>query len=148
MSHRTTSRFWDCYWSLSPKTREVADKSFSLLRENPRHPSLHCKRIGEFWSARIGAGYRALAVPVPEGQNYIRVWIGTHDEYERLIENRYPRAEQGIKEKHPHSCQPDSYPEHYGYDLIIAPFKILEEYQTHVPLSLCLNSTKSVTFFC
>jgi hypothetical protein len=84
--HRTTRRFWDCYWSLSSQAREVADKSFSLLRENPRHPSLHFKKVGRFWSARIGSGHRALAIP--DGQDYIWVWIGTHDEYERLIERR------------------------------------------------------------
>lgn len=86
MIHRTTRRFWDCYWSLSSQAREVADKSFSLLRENPRHPSLHFKKVGRFWSARIGSGHRALAIP--DGQDYIWVWIGTHDEYERLIERR------------------------------------------------------------
>jgi hypothetical protein len=84
--HRTTRRFWDCYWSLSSQVRGVADKSFSLLRENPRHPSLHFKKVGRFWSARVSAGHRALAIP--DGEDYIWVWIGTHDEYERLIEGR------------------------------------------------------------
>ena len=48
-----------------PETvRARADKSFALLRENPQHPSLHFKRIGRYWSARIGLNYRALAVAV------------------------------------------------------------------------------------
>jgi hypothetical protein len=81
--HRTTRRFWDCYWSLPSPIRELADKSFTLLRENPQHPSLHFKKVGQVWSARVGDAHRALAVP--DGQDYIWVWIGTHDEYERLI---------------------------------------------------------------
>ena len=83
MIHRTTRRFWDCYWSLSSQTRELADKIFTLLRKDPRHPSLHFKKVGQVWSARVGAGHRALAVL--DGQDYIWVWIGAHDEYERLI---------------------------------------------------------------
>ena len=86
MIHRTTRRFWECYWSLSPHVRELADKSFSLLREDPKHPSLHFKKVGKVWSARVSASYRALAVP--DGEDYIWVWIGTHDEYERLIGGR------------------------------------------------------------
>ncbi len=83
MIHRTTRRFWECYWSHPVEIRELADKSFALLRKDPRHPSLHFKKVGQFWSARVGAGYRALAVP--DGQDYIWVWVGTHNEYERMI---------------------------------------------------------------
>ena len=61
MIHRTTRRFWDCYWSLPAQVRELADKSFSFLRDDPGHPSLHFKRVGQVWSARVGAGHRALA---------------------------------------------------------------------------------------
>jgi len=84
--HRTTRRFWDCYWSLPAQIRELADKSFALLRENPRHPSLRFKKVGQVWSARVGTAYRALAMP--DGEDYIWVWLGTHDEYERLIRDR------------------------------------------------------------
>lgn len=66
--------------------RELAEKSFALLRKDPRHPSLHFKKVGQFWSVRVGAGYRALAVP--DGQDYIWVWLGTHAEYERLTRGR------------------------------------------------------------
>ena len=86
MIHRTTRRFWDCYWSLPAQIRDLADKSFALLRENPSHPSLHFKKVGQVWSARVGAAYRALAVP--DGEDYIWVWLGTHADYERLIRDR------------------------------------------------------------
>ncbi len=86
MIHRTTRRFWECYSSLPAQIRELADKSFALLREDPRHPSLHFKKVGQVWSASVGAAYRALAVP--DRQDYIWVWIGTHHEYERLMRGR------------------------------------------------------------
>jgi hypothetical protein len=66
--------------------QERADKAFSLLREHPRHPSLRFKPIGKFWSVRIDAAHRAVAFA--DGEDYIWVWIGLHDEYDRLIQGR------------------------------------------------------------
>ncbi len=39
--------------------------------------------MGKFWSARIGLNYRALAFK--DGEDYIWVWIGIHDEYEQIL---------------------------------------------------------------
>jgi hypothetical protein len=63
--------------------RTVADKNYSLLKENPKHPSLHLKKIGRFWSVRVGAHYRALAVEVEGGLLWF--WIGSHADYDALI---------------------------------------------------------------
>ncbi|MGF6432856.1 hypothetical protein [Bradyrhizobium elkanii] len=63
--------------------RELADANFALLKRNPRHPSLQLKKIGRFWSVRVGLRYRALAVETDEG--YLWFWIGSHAEYDRLI---------------------------------------------------------------
>lgn len=60
--HKATSRFWQCYDSLPQQIQELAEKNFDLLEETPRHPSLHFKKIGKFWSARVGLYYRALAI--------------------------------------------------------------------------------------
>ena len=84
--HRTSSRFWKCFDKLPSSIRKTADENFELLKNNPYHPSLHFKKVGQVWSARVGAGHRALAVP--DGQDYIWVWMGTHDQYERLIRGR------------------------------------------------------------
>jgi hypothetical protein len=62
MRHRTTSRFWEHYRSLSHEVRELADKNFRLLQRDPRHPSLQFKKVGNVWSARVGLAHRALAV--------------------------------------------------------------------------------------
>ena len=80
--HRATLRFWQSFDQLMPAVQKLAKKNFELLRENPRHPSLHFKKVGGFWSARVGADYRALAVE--EDSDFIWVWIGTHKEYDRL----------------------------------------------------------------
>ena len=86
MRHRTTPRFWERYWSLPNDVRELADKNFRLLQRNPRHPSLQFKKVGNVWSARVGLAHRALAVE--DGEDFLWVWIGTHDDYERMIKGR------------------------------------------------------------
>ena len=60
----------------------LADKQFQLLKTNPQHPSLHFKRVGRFYSARVGAHYRVLAVEAPDG--ILWFWIGSHAEYDRI----------------------------------------------------------------
>jgi hypothetical protein len=84
--HRATGRYWRCYRRLPAETRERADKAFALLRANPQHPSLRLKQVDAYWSVRIDLAHRALAVP--DGSDFIWVWIGTHDEYNRLISGR------------------------------------------------------------
>ena len=81
--HRTTKRFWESYEILTKQVRELADKNFQLLKRNPRHPSLHFKKIDKLWSARVGVAHRTLAVK--DGEDFIWTWIGTHDDYERMI---------------------------------------------------------------
>jgi hypothetical protein len=51
-----------------------------LLKQNPRHPSLNFKRVGPYWSVRVGQHYRALAVEVHG--DLLWFWIGTHAEYD------------------------------------------------------------------
>lgn len=83
MKHRTTKRFWDLYSALPQEIRQLADKSFDLLKKDPGHPSLHFKKVGKFWSARIGISHRVLADR--DGNDFTWLWIGRHDEYDRLI---------------------------------------------------------------
>ena len=83
MNHRATSRFWQAYDGLSPQTRQLADEAYALMKRDSRHPSLHLKKVGRFWSARVGAHHRVLAVQ--DGADLVWFWIGRHDEYDRLI---------------------------------------------------------------
>jgi hypothetical protein len=81
--HRTTPQFWNRFDKLPQSAQELARKNFELLKQNPQHPSLRFKKVGRYWSARVGLNYRALAVE--DAEDYIWVWIGNHDEYDRLI---------------------------------------------------------------
>jgi len=83
MRHLASPMFWDCYDKLPKDIQELADKCFELLKTDPKHPSLHFKKVGKFWSARVGIKYRALAVEVDEG--LIWFWVGNHSDYERLV---------------------------------------------------------------
>lgn len=83
MTHVASSRFWQHYTKLPEDIRVRADKQFALLKQNPSHPSLHFNKVGKFWSARVNAGMRALAVE--SGGDLIWFWIGDHREYDRIL---------------------------------------------------------------
>ncbi|WP_246638862.1 type II toxin-antitoxin system RelE family toxin [Rhizobium laguerreae] len=78
-----TPAFWEAYDRLPEQIRKLADGNFDLLKQDPRHPSLHFKRVGRFWSARVGASWRALAVS--DGDDIIWFWIGSHADYDKLL---------------------------------------------------------------
>lgn len=84
MKHSASGSFWDAYNTLPLPVRVVADRNFALLKDNAKHPSLHLKQTGRFWSVRAGIHYRALGVSAPDG--IIWIWIGTHAAYDRLIQ--------------------------------------------------------------
>jgi len=83
VKHRAHARFWHCYRSLPKDLQDLADRSYALLRGNPSHPSLHFKKVGVFWSSRVGLHYRALALEAE--QELVWFWIGSHAEYDKLI---------------------------------------------------------------
>jgi hypothetical protein len=86
MKHRATPRFGTCYRALPAEIQQLADRSYELLCNDRRHPSLHFKKVGQFWSVRVGLHYRALAVEA-EG-DVLWVWIGSHAEYDQLLRQR------------------------------------------------------------
>ncbi len=81
--HRTTRQFWNRFDALPTEVQQLARKNFMLLKQDSRHPSLHFKRLGDYWSARVGLNYRALAVE--DGSDFVWVWKGAHGEYDKLI---------------------------------------------------------------
>lgn len=83
MTHFTQPSFWDDYRKLPTEIRRLADKNFALLKSDPKHPSLHLKRVGRYWSARVGIRYRAVGIEAPDGIVWIRIVPHTH--YERTI---------------------------------------------------------------
>ena len=83
MKHQASPSFWASYRSLPAGIQRKADRAYGLLKQNPRHPSLRLKKVGRFWSVRVGGHHRALAV---EADNeLVWFWIGTHADYDKLI---------------------------------------------------------------
>lgn len=83
MNHFASPAFWVAYRALSSEVQAQADRRFALLKADPQHPSIRFKKVGRFWSARVGLHYRALAVEVPDGVLWF--WIGTHAEYDKIV---------------------------------------------------------------
>ena len=86
MRHNANPRFWACYRQLPDDIRRLADESYQLLRRDPKHPSVHFKKLGRFWPDRGGLHYRALAVE--DGNVIVWFWIGTHAVYNRLVSGK------------------------------------------------------------
>jgi hypothetical protein len=62
VKYRATPDFWYYYRQLPDEIQDLADRCYELLKQDSRYPSLHFKKVGQFWSVRIGIHYRALAV--------------------------------------------------------------------------------------
>jgi hypothetical protein len=75
MKHRASPRFWRLYRALPQEIQQLADRGYQMLLQDPRHPSLHFKRIGRVWSARVGLHHRALAAE--RNEEIVWIWIGT-----------------------------------------------------------------------
>ncbi len=79
--------FFDHYRKLPEDVRRQAKAAFKLWKENPFHPSLRFKEVhaGEgIWSARVGRNYRVVGLR--DGDEVTWFWIGSHSEYDRLLE--------------------------------------------------------------
>ncbi len=88
MNSRTTKRFRTSFSSLPAHVRKQARQAYRLFREDPAHPGLHFKQVHPdppTYSARVGIGYRALGAV--EGNTITWFWIGSHAEYDKLLEN-------------------------------------------------------------
>jgi len=83
VKHFTAPKFWAAYEALPAPVRQLADANYALLKRDPRHPSLQFKKVGRYWSVRVGLRYRALAVDVDGG--YLWFWIGSHADYDKMI---------------------------------------------------------------
>jgi hypothetical protein len=84
---RTTSRFWDAYAELPERIKRRARKAYELFEENPRHPSLRLKKVHAdrpIYSVRITQDYRAVGVQKED--SIVWFWIGSHEDYDRLLD--------------------------------------------------------------
>ena len=83
MKHFASEKFWESYQNLPAAIQKLADKNFELLKSNPKHPSLHFKKVAKYWSVRVGLAHRALAITVDD--NILWFWIGHHNDYDKLL---------------------------------------------------------------
>ena len=83
MKHFASPEFWASFHSLPEDVQRRARSAYELLKTNPRHPSLRFKKVGPYWSARVGRTHRALGTDVEGG--ILWAWIGTHADYDKLL---------------------------------------------------------------
>jgi len=84
---QTTSRFWDAYSELPEKIKLRARKAYELFEEDPQHPSLRFKKVHAdrpIYSVRITRDYRAVGIR--KRASIIWFWIGSHEDYDRLLD--------------------------------------------------------------
>jgi hypothetical protein len=82
-----TRRFWHLFEALPKDIQDLAVKNYELWIQDPHHPSLHFRRLQgsrDRVTVRIGDQYRALG-KMTSADTIIWVWIGTHAEYDRLV---------------------------------------------------------------
>jgi hypothetical protein len=83
---RTTARFRRLYAALPEHVRHQAREAYRTFRRDTSHPSLRFKPVHQtlpIYSARVGLGYRALAVR--EREEWVWFWVGAHAEYDRIL---------------------------------------------------------------
>ncbi len=83
MISSTKASFRKRFSKLPLTIQQAAVRSYRLWQRDPWDPTLHFKKVGAFWSVRVGDGFRALATR--ESERVTWFWIGSHDEYLRMI---------------------------------------------------------------
>jgi hypothetical protein len=83
---QTTRRFWRLFDDLPDHVQEHARRAYLQFTSDPAHPGLQFKRVSlsePLHSARIGIHHRAVGLL--EGDTITWIWIGSHDDYDRLL---------------------------------------------------------------
>jgi len=87
MNSRTTRRFRELFAALPAHVQRQAREAYRLFRQNPAHPGLHFKQVDiepPIYSARVGMRYRAVGAR--DGDTIVWYWIGSHANYDQLLE--------------------------------------------------------------
>ena len=86
MKSKTTREFRKAFSRLPRRIQAQARDALRQFLQDPQHPSLRFKRVHStrsIYSVRITIDYRALGVK--EGDFIIWHWIGSHEDYDRLL---------------------------------------------------------------
>jgi hypothetical protein len=84
MKSQVDPAYWRRFNALPLHLQEMVRKSHRVWLNDPFHPSLHFKKLkGNIWSVRIGDHYRTTGYFL-ESDTFVWLWIGTHEEYNKL----------------------------------------------------------------
>lgn len=83
MNSSATRSFRELFRQLPEDIQARARKQFRLWLRDHAHPSLHFKKVGDYWSVRGSRSHRALGLE-NKGRIYW-FYIGAHDGYENEI---------------------------------------------------------------
>jgi mRNA-degrading endonuclease RelE of RelBE toxin-antitoxin system len=84
---RTTAQFRKLFADLPEQVQEQTRAAYRQFKENPSYPSLRFKKVHPelpIYSARISKSYRVVGQL--DGDTVIWFWVGSHTEYDRLLE--------------------------------------------------------------
>ena len=85
MRSRRSPQFRKLFRDLPPDIKSQAYAAYRLFVLDPRHPSLHFKKLHDnLYSVRVGSHYRALGI-TENSSLIIWIWIGSHADYDKLI---------------------------------------------------------------
>lgn len=87
MKSRTTARFREMFADLPEPIQEQTRKAYRQFKEDPSYPSLRFKKVHPklpIYSARINKDYRAVGQL--EDDTVIWFWVGSHAEYDLLLD--------------------------------------------------------------
>lgn len=87
MKSLTTNEFRKLFADLPKRVQEQTRAAYRQFKEDPSYPSLRFKKVHSelpIYSARISKSYRA--VEQLDGDTVIWFWVGSHAEYNRLLE--------------------------------------------------------------
>jgi hypothetical protein len=84
----TTTQFRKLFADLPGPIQELTRKAYRQFNQDPNYPSLRFKKVHPklpIYSARINKDYRAVG-QLEEG-TVIWFWVGSHSEYELLLDH-------------------------------------------------------------
>ena len=87
MKSRTTIEFRNLFADLPEQVQEQTRVAYRQFKEDPSYPSLRFKKVHPelpIYSARISRNYRAVGQL--DGNTVIWFWVGSHADYDRLLE--------------------------------------------------------------
>ena len=87
MKSRTTTQFRKMFSDLSEPIQGQTRKAYRQFKQDPNYPSLRFKKVHPtlpIYSARINKDYRAVGQL--EEDTVIWFWVGSHAEYNQLLD--------------------------------------------------------------